>query len=1093
MTEQSKIPKEILDKIEKRMRKLQEGTEAIEVGEEKEESEIPLPEERVASETKGAGNRFKNFIKDWARYIKGEVKEEKPEESKIEETKKEKKSLIKSGALGLLNLTGTLTGTKFAHDAYVGVCQRYFTGKERERIKEVLSEKRPDEKENAIENKNEELMRIIAESKYLTKEKSEKLQEKIYEILQKNSSESKVIENEAKKEIAKLIDESIQETVKGSTIAKEGFNTLFMLSGLSLFRGVMYGGISMAERWRNFTKKSKEKGEEKVGFQAHLKDLFINATKETFYSNIREAETNKEKAIAFGKAGMATARIAGFVGLGISEIEHEGVSGAVEKFFDKMSEIKSPEELWQFGSENFMDGLHRLTLGIFRGNPPGEDIELDWKLEQQLKSEGISRNIAERVAGEDGFLSESQLDNLRKINEQLKNLRVESTYARESAMDILFQDGTLDPNDSQVLAGIEDKLNNLEINENAKQAEIVAAIVKDGLNVEDLRILDSLKENLSKIGLTDDSEQAKIVMEMAKDGFSPEELNSLERVAKLNPKFLESHRENILAMMEDGFSDQEIGELEFRSEHRILDKLADGKGTEINIDDTGKISLRMEIGEKGEFEYLDQGLRRIVMDKMPKEFIEDGKFNALEAAKVENVLANLRELIQGKEVAGFEVDDFKELVEFEDGELNIKNYAGFEEELDELFVHSNKIINQQSEALAYVNNTSQEDWQKIIEDKGLENVEVEDFNKDQLVKNAKEVIRQRELERVREEIAKTAEPKLETAELEPEKRPSEITPLETAELEPEKSPLPGEGEPLLKEEEIEAEQERMLTEKEEIIQKEKMPLLDELEFPASSQEGVILKEKMPLLDELEFPASSQEGIIPEEKMPLLDEPEFSALENVKRMPFDQQQAVIEETKNALTQTTTRDETWQEKAELLNQIENNPERIEEVIERTERELSEALKAGDLESVTINLEEAVKSQVVFAGLDDQATEAYKQIVIMEGDGDLIKGLKHRLGENPDEEILKNDVENFINETMRKKVPGDADWHPRRIWDPISEKFKTVLMRQKTEGRIQIDTDFDGNPNHFGGIRIGPFRLGGIEHSLKKIEKMFYPPAQ
>jgi hypothetical protein len=173
----------------------------------------------------------------------------------------------------------------------------------------------------------------------------------------------------------------------------------------------------------------------------------------------------------------------------------------------------------------------------------------------------------------------------------------------------------------------------------------------------------------------------------------------------------------------------------FKTKHSLLEKT----GADIEFAD-GKIKVSYEIGKGKDFNYLDQALRRVVMDNVK---IKGTKFKAIDAAKVENALANLRELTLGHNVAGFKAENFKDIIDFNEksGQLEIKDYAKFEDRIKGLLKHSEIAIDEKSDALAYVNDTPHKNWQEMLEQKiGPEKmaIEIEDFNKSELVKQAEE-------------------------------------------------------------------------------------------------------------------------------------------------------------------------------------------------------------------------------------------------------------------------------------------------------------------------------------------------------------------
>jgi len=180
-------------------------------------------------------------------------------------------------------------------------------------------------------------------------------------------------------------------------------------------------------------------------------------------------------------------------------------------------------------------------------------------------------------------------------------------------------------------------------------------------------------------------------------------------------------------------SNEESAELEstremvFQKEHALLIAEADNGGDSVkieSIDDGANHSVVYKIGEKGAQKYLDQGLRRFVVDNMKLE----GKFDAVDAAQAENALANLRELLLGKNTAGYNPDDIRDFVTFnqETGELSITDYNAFSNFIEgDLLKHAAENIDSKSDVLAYVDNTSISKWQEMLDSKTEAQIKIE--------------------------------------------------------------------------------------------------------------------------------------------------------------------------------------------------------------------------------------------------------------------------------------------------------------------------------------------------------------------------------
>ncbi len=135
-----------------------------------------------------------------------------------------------------------------------------------------------------------------------------------------------------------------------------------------------------------------------------------------------------------------------------------------------------------------------------------------------------------------------------------------------------------------------------------------------------------------------------------------------------------------------------------------------------------------EIGGKSELGSLDQVLRRVVVQEF--NLGPDNKFDAVEAARAENVLANLRILLGGDNVAGLRAENLRGIVSFSDNRLEVSDPGRFEKEiLSPLFERAEKNIQTADNVLEYVNRTSLEKWQEMFKNRpGGEKITVEGFS-----------------------------------------------------------------------------------------------------------------------------------------------------------------------------------------------------------------------------------------------------------------------------------------------------------------------------------------------------------------------------
>ncbi|MFW0862581.1 MAG: hypothetical protein ACKKL6_03260 [Candidatus Komeilibacteria bacterium] len=165
----------------------------------------------------------------------------------------------------------------------------------------------------------------------------------------------------------------------------------------------------------------------------------------------------------------------------------------------------------------------------------------------------------------------------------------------------------------------------------------------------------------------------------------------------------------------------------FRVDHALLMSESEKDGFEVNLE-KDNASVIIKLGEDGAYKNVDQALRRLAVDNMEIQ----GSFDAVDAARAENVLANIRELINGKNVANMSAEDIKEMVHLdENGDLVIDDYNKFAKLNEDLFERASdpiEGITEKSDAIAYVDNTGIEKWQEIVNAKLDQEAHAVDFN-----------------------------------------------------------------------------------------------------------------------------------------------------------------------------------------------------------------------------------------------------------------------------------------------------------------------------------------------------------------------------
>lgn len=172
-------------------------------------------------------------------------------------------------------------------------------------------------------------------------------------------------------------------------------------------------------------------------------------------------------------------------------------------------------------------------------------------------------------------------------------------------------------------------------------------------------------------------------------------------------------------------------EADFMKTHGILRD----QGFDVDYKD-GKFAVTAEIGKGGDFRFLDQALRRITMQEY--DFGAKTSYTSLDGGRVENSLANLRELIFGHKTGGMIPSEVKDYVHFDakTGTLRIDDYERLTKYYDDrLFAHAHEITNIRSNSLASTDNTSRGHWQEMLDQKTGDSgrITAENFNRDPLV------------------------------------------------------------------------------------------------------------------------------------------------------------------------------------------------------------------------------------------------------------------------------------------------------------------------------------------------------------------------
>lgn len=129
--------------------------------------------------------------------------------------------------------------------------------------------------------------------------------------------------------------------------------------------------------------------------------------------------------------------------------------------------------------------------------------------------------------------------------------------------------------------------------------------------------------------------------------------------------------------------------------------------------DNGHTTITIELGA-GDVATLDQALRRLVAQEMP--LGSDATLSALEASRAENVIANIREIMGGRTIAGISPDQLQEVIHLEGNQLIVSDYQALAQLINGqngLFEHASHVVTEARVETGY-NRTSTEKWQEMI-------------------------------------------------------------------------------------------------------------------------------------------------------------------------------------------------------------------------------------------------------------------------------------------------------------------------------------------------------------------------------------------
>lgn len=343
-------------------------------------------EDRPLSRFEKITGKIKEF---WATQFKGEVREKTEEEEFKEALEPTPVKVAKATVPAVAGAVASLFGVKALADLPRYLTQKYFTEREKSGLREAfertkdLPQEQAEQQEQAVAHdvgkdarerigsRTAELRAKIEGSKYMTAAKKAELMEKVAAIEAKHGGVLEGAADERDKEFGAAIDEAIETKIKGTAALKETLNTMFVASGLSAARALVFGGVSLFERYRKVSKEIESGKREGSVFN----EMVVKGLKETFHElTFQEGKTTGEKVKNAAEALASVLRFGGMAAVGLNELNQEGISGAISKAIEGLQ----AQSVTEFAGKNFGENAHHLMAFMHlaeHGDPAGHAAE----------------------------------------------------------------------------------------------------------------------------------------------------------------------------------------------------------------------------------------------------------------------------------------------------------------------------------------------------------------------------------------------------------------------------------------------------------------------------------------------------------------------------------------------------------------------------------------------------------------------------------------------------------------------------------------------------------------------------------------------
>lgn len=354
----------------------------------------------------------------------------------------------------------------------------------------------PQEKRIEIETKIKDGTLNSQEKKkyFLSEEDQISLKRRLGKILLDNMNKQEEIDKKMNRDIDKVTEDYIRGKVSGVTIAKDALNTLVMSTLGPAFRGLVYGGASMAERFQNKKIEYNKEYEDKNIISRRkflLKDTFFNSTLELYYGlSGKQLNVNYEKD-AYDK--LVTSK-------DLDKLEGMAKFGRI---------LKSFGELTRGGMIGFQ--ALNATLGDMPTNwseIKGVDLEkIKDNLQEHMKEMGDS--LKETMSGTPDKVLANMSENLfnhikhtLKIDAKLedeKSLNVEEKQEVNSEESLVTEtkNDSIAVNEKSGLSGIlgrmKKNLNESDLNNKESTPEVSSENLEVNAEIDSVETVDSLK------------------------------------------------------------------------------------------------------------------------------------------------------------------------------------------------------------------------------------------------------------------------------------------------------------------------------------------------------------------------------------------------------------------------------------------------------------------------------------------------------------------------------------------------------------------------------------------------------------------------